>query len=137
MHAWWILVSSRDVASFETLDHVHLPERPGAVEVASGDSHRQLGQLALVARGRHRDMAEMEVEIEVRIFDPIGVVQTEGHLDEPTTKRRHQVESRLDELANLLISDRVRCRVRVEHRQGRHVPVGGRRLQSEERAVEA
>jgi hypothetical protein len=46
------------------------------------DPRDQLGELLIVAGRRHRDVSQVEVEIEVRVFDPVGAVEVERHLDE-------------------------------------------------------
>ena len=59
-------------------------------------------------------MTQVEVEIEVRILDPIRVVDPEGNFHQPATERRHEVQPRLDERTDLVVTDGMRCRRRVE-----------------------
>ena len=47
------LAQDRDPATRETLDQVHLPERPAAVQRGAGQSTDRLVEFAAAARGFH------------------------------------------------------------------------------------
>jgi hypothetical protein len=100
-----------DAAIREPLDHVDLPERACAVERARVDARDQLGELLIVARGRHRDVSQVEVEIEVRVLDPERPVEIERHLDEAAPVRKE-----LGEAAHERLLERVAERTPAEPR---------------------
>jgi len=75
----------------KALDDVALPQRPGAVERSGDDAADGLGQLLGVPGRRHCVMAHVEVDVEVRVFDPVRQVQTHGHLDQPPPERGERV----------------------------------------------
>ena len=76
--------------------------------MASRDAHGQLCELTAVTGRRHGDVAEVEIEVEVGIFDPIRVIESERDFDQPPTERRHQMKSGLDERTDLVVADRMR-----------------------------
>ena len=82
----------RDPAVLETLDHPELPERPAAVERRRVQVRDQLGELLVRAGGRHRNVSHVEVEVEVRVLDPVRVVEPERHLDDAAAERRQEVQ---------------------------------------------
>ena len=86
--AWWILVSIADVAGLEPVDQVELPQRVGAVERARRDARDLLGELVVGAGRRERDLADVEVQVEVDVVDPVGVVEAERDLGEAPAQRR-------------------------------------------------
>src|SRR3712207_8075841 len=69
---------------FRSVDEVELPERARAVERASDDPRDGLGELARVAGRRHGVVADVEVEVEVRVLDPVRMVEprSEEHTSE-------------------------------------------------------
>ena len=73
----------RDVPVRQPMDQVHLPQRSRAVERPREDPRDLLGQLAVGRRRRQRQLAHVVLEVEVRIVDPIWVVQAERHLLQP------------------------------------------------------
>ena len=92
-----------DQAVREALDHVHLPERAGAVERARVDARDQVGELLVVAGLRKPDVAQVKVEVEVRVLDPVRVIETERHLDQPPAIRRQQMNALVDGLADRVV----------------------------------
>ena len=78
----------------------------------------------------------MVVEVEVGVLDPQRVVEPEGHLDEPAPERRGEVQALAVHLLHPLEVDAALGGGGVEDHQPRHVHVGRRRLQVQERGVE-
>ena len=76
---WWIFVSSPTLPSVEAVDQVQLPQRPRAVERAREDPRHLLGDLLVGRRRRDRQLAHVVLEVEVRIVDPVRVVEPERH----------------------------------------------------------
>ena len=66
------------------------PFRRRLVEVLGAELGRELGELALVPRGRHGDVAQVVVEVEVRVLDPQRMVQGEGYLHQTAPERWDQ-----------------------------------------------
>ena len=62
----------RGATVVEALDHGRFPQRTRPVEAHAGDRADEVEEPALVARRRHHDAAEVEVEIEVRILRQRG-----------------------------------------------------------------
>jgi hypothetical protein len=120
------------------VDHVQLPQRAGAVERAREDPRHGLGELAVAARRRHGGLADVEVEVEVGILDPVGVVEAERNADQPPAERRQQVDAPRHQPAD--VRDRqlaARCGRRVVDGEPAHVPVGPGGLHRQELGVQA
>ena len=64
------LGDEREAAVREALDHPHLPQRLGAVELLGEDPPGQQQQLLLGARVRQRGLAHVVLEVEARVVDP-------------------------------------------------------------------
>ena len=77
-HAVVQLAEHREAVALETLDQPDLPERLGAVEVLALDA-RGLGPQLLQGSGPGQGrVADVVVEVEVRIVDPHGVALDPG-----------------------------------------------------------
>ena len=59
-------------------------------------------ELAPVSRLRKRDVAKVELNIEIRVGNPIGVIQPHGHFDHAITQGRNFMEAAFKELNNFL-----------------------------------
>jgi len=64
----------------------------------------------------------VELDVEVRVLDPVRLVDAERHLDEPSAERRHQVEPGDDRLGEPRQRQRLRCGRRVEDADAADVP---------------
>ena len=95
------LGQQRHAAALQAVDQVELPQRAGAVQRPGEDPRDGLGQLAVVAGRRHRRVADVEVQVEVRVLDPVRVVEPERDLDQPPAERRQQVDALADEAADV------------------------------------
>jgi hypothetical protein len=128
----------RRVARLETVDQVQLPQRPRPIERAREDPRHLLGKLLVVPRRDQRELADVEVQVEVLVVEPVGVVQPERDLHEPPAHRREQRQPLCQERLDVGAGDRAaRAGRRVEDRQPAHVPGLARRLEREELRVQA
>src|SRR3954454_9258852 len=73
------LRQQRDVAVRQAVDQVDLPQRAVAVERAGEDAGDGLGEPAVVAGRRDGGLADVEVEVEVGVLDPVRQVDAERH----------------------------------------------------------
>ena len=122
----------------EPVDQVHLPERARAVERPRDDARHLLGELLVVARRRERQLAHVEVEVEVGVVDPVRVVEPERHLGEPPAQRRQQRQALGDQVVHRLERQlAVRARGGVEDGQPADVPALARGLERQELGVDA
>ena len=128
----------RDATVAEAVDQVELPERMGAVQRAGDEPRDLLGQHPLVAGRGQRELADVEVEVEVRVVDPVGVVDPERHLGQAPAKRRQQVQPRGDQLGDRLERQLAAGRGGlVVDRQGADVGVVAAVLDRQELGVDA
>ena len=117
----------------EALDDVELPERLRGVERARMQARRLDAELAPVTGLRQRDVAHVEFHVEVRIVDPVGVVEIEGDAHGALAEGAREVQAALDGVEDVLeTNEAVRRRRRVVH--GERTDVHGlvRRLEIEE-----
>ncbi len=137
--AWWTLRQQPDLGPvLDPVDEVHLPQRPAAVEPALEDPRPLLGELAQVAGRGQRDLADVVVEVDVRLLDPERVVEAERDLDEAPAERREQVQALAQHRAQAADGDDAAGRGRgVVHGQAADVAVGPVVLERQELGVEA
>jgi len=122
----------------EALDDVHLPQRPAEVELARVEASRLDAQLAPVAWLGQGDVANVELEVEVAVLDPVRVVEVHRHLHQLLTEDPREVQATLDVLEDPLERHgAVRCRRGVVDRETGDVHGGVRRFEVDERGVEA
>lgn len=69
-----------DMAVSQSPDHVQLPERPLPVERTLMDAGHLFGQPPLVAGRRQSDLADVVIQIEVGILDPVRLIEAERDL---------------------------------------------------------
>ncbi len=82
-------------------------------------------------------MADVEVEIEIRVRDPKRVIQPERNLDQAPAQRLEQVQALLELRAPRgvrIVTGRVRA---PEDRQPRNMPELRRRLEVQKRRIES
>ncbi|MDT4856059.1 hypothetical protein FQZ97_904350 [compost metagenome] len=114
----------------QPLDHVHLPWRAGEIHRPGMDARYQDAELSPVAWLGQGEMADMEVDVEQIVLDPVWVSQAEWHLHDLPTERRRSIEPAFDmtydipetealPLHGRLVVDvdhrAVRCRMRTIH----------------------
>ena len=135
---WWILRQHRHAPALEPVDDVDLPQRPAAVERAAEHALHGLGELTVVARRGQRRLADVELEVEVRVLDPVRQVQAQRHRHEPPAQRREQVQARFQQRLDLGPAEHAARRgARVVDAQEGDVSVDPRRFDVEELRVEA
>ena len=109
----------------EALDHVQLPERAVEVERAGHEAGHLDAQLAPVTGRRQGDVADVELEVEVGILDPVRVVEVERDAHEPLAEDAGLVQPLLDVVEDPLERHPpARRRRRVVDRRRRHRPCG-------------
>jgi hypothetical protein len=126
-----------DAVARQSVDQVQLPEGSRSIEGPCVDPRHLLGQLGVGSRRGQRDLAHVKLEVEVRIVDPVAVVEVERHLGQPPPERRHEREA----LGDQVLEPRQRQpavlgRGRVVDRERAHVTVVARVLEREELLVE-
>ena len=120
----------------QPLDDVGLPQRTGAIHPTPDDACDLFGELVGPAGRGEPDVANVVVEIEVGIVDPIRVVEFERHLDQPPTHGFEAAEQRVEAFVGGLIRIEVALRPFVDG-ETVHVAVGVGGLHVEETRVEA
>ncbi len=119
-------------AAVGVLDQVELPERAVPVERAFVQSREQLFQCVGIRGTRHGQVADVVVEVELRVFDPPRVVEAERHVAYPPTERRGAVQGRLDHGAETIEREMVAVGVGSELEAQRLVPQVRVRLRGEQ-----
>ena len=97
------LGDQREPVVGQAVDHVELPQRPAAVELAGLDPGDQLAQLGVAARLRQGAVPHVVAEVEVGVVDPDLVGETAGHPAQLLPVAR----CRADPVADLLCQPRV------------------------------
>ena len=118
----------------QPVDHVQLPQRPAAVEVAGLDPGGQLAQLGVAAGAREEAVPDVVADVKVGVVDPDRVGETAGHPAQLLPVAR----CRADPLADLLCQQRVVPDAAGGDGEGGHrtdVHRRGRRLQVQKRRV--
>src|SRR5215475_12166958 len=76
----------------EALDYVHLPKGLAEIEVARVQARHLDAELAPVPRLWQGNVADVVLKVEVRVFDPVGMVEAEGDLHQLLAERAGDVE---------------------------------------------
>ena len=84
------------------------------------------GQLPIIAGRRQRQLTDVELDVEVRIFDPIRLIEPQRHLGEAAAKRRDQMQPGLHQLGQPLEGQRLAALRRVEDAHTADMPVSRR-----------
>ncbi len=92
-----------------------------AVERAGDDAADHVGELLGRARRRHGVVADVEVDVEVGILDPVRQVEPERHLHQSAAERRQLVDALEDDLLGRLEPGTARRAARVVDVQRRDV----------------
>ena len=130
------LAHDHGLAVAVVVDQVELPERARAIKRAAEDPRHLLGELVVVAGRRQRQLADVEVQVEVAVFDPVAVVEIEGHLDQPPAERRHERQALGDEALQVGQVERAAGNGRgVDDGDPAHVPVVAAVLEGQELLV--
>ena len=127
---------SDQAALVDALDHVQLPQRPGPVERAGDDAADRLGQLLRGAGRWHGVMADVEVDVEVGILDPVRQIETEGNLDQTPAERSELIDPFEDGLLGRLEPGTARRAGGVVDVERRDVAEDARRLHVQEAGID-
>ena len=90
----------------EPFNDQNFPGRARQIERARKGARRQNAELAPVAGFRQGGVANVIFKIEIRIFDPVRIIDAERHLDHALAHDRREVKPSLDELQNILEADK-------------------------------
>ena len=82
----------------QALDHVELPQRPRAVQGPGDDPADGLGELLGVAGRRHGVVTHVEVDVELRVLDPVRQIEAERHLDQSSPEGQETVDAIEDDV---------------------------------------
>ena len=72
----------------QTVDEVGLPQRTAAIQRPRVQPCRLNCELAIIARCRERQLADMELDVEIGVLDPVRLIQAKGHLHQAAAKQR-------------------------------------------------
>ena len=90
------------------------------------DNSAALANTALSMTICERQLADVELDVEVRIFDPVGLIEPQRHLGEAAAKRRDQMQPGLHQLGQPVEGQRLAALRRVEDAHTADMPVGRR-----------
>ena len=133
--AWWYFVSSAQRVVLQALDDVHLPQRAGAIHRAPDDAGDLIGELVGPTGRRQAHVADVEVEVEGRVVDPVRVVEVQRHLDDPAAHRLELADLRREAAVHRLVRIEVGARSLVDG-EAVDVTERRRRLHVQEAAVQ-
>jgi hypothetical protein len=87
----------------ESLDDVGLPQWPCAIHPATDDAGNLLGKLIGTSRRSQPDVANVIVEVEIRVVDPVRVIEFERHLHQTAAHRFEPSQQRIEPLVRGLV----------------------------------
>lgn len=96
------LAEHGDAPVGQTLDQVHLPQRPAAVQRRAGDPADRLVELASTARSLDAIGADVVLQVDFGVLPPHRMVELERNVDQFPAERIELVEPAVDDLAQLL-----------------------------------
>jgi hypothetical protein len=131
-----VLGEQRPRAVLEALDDVDLPQRTGAVHGPPDDAGDLVGQLIGSTRRGQAHVADVEVEVEVGVVDPVRMVEVHRHLDDAPAHRFEHADHRLEPAVHGSERIEVGARALVD-RQTVDVAERRRRLHVQEAAVQS
>ena len=127
----------RDLAVGQAVDQIDLPQRSRAVKRTREDPRHLLGQLLVRRRRRQRQLAHVVLQVEVRVVDPVRIVEPERDLLEPPAKRRKQRQPLGNQVVDVgQLKASVRPRRGIEHGHPAHMTGLARRFEGQELGVE-
>ncbi len=108
-----------EVDAIEPLDHHEFPQWPAAVHAARMQACGENAQLAPIARMWQGNMADVRLDVQIGIGNPVRIVETKGHFLHLLVEHRHQVCALAKHLHDVTQPHRAvrRRALRVEHQQ--------------------
>jgi hypothetical protein len=107
----------------QTVDQVQLPQWPSPVQRARDDPRNLLRELPIASARRQGKLANVEVEVEVRILHPVRAGNAQRHPRKLPPKRRQLLDPRSQNPAHIGdLELALRRRGRIQNREERHVP---------------
>ena len=103
--------------------------------MAADDARHLVAELVGGSRGREADVADVVVEIEVGVVDPVRMIEPERNVDEAPAHRRQMTDERAETLVHDVERLEIGRRPLVD-RNGVDVPVRVRRLHVQEARIE-
>src|SRR5680860_1770806 len=97
-----------DLAVLDPGDHIRLPQRAGPVQLPRVDSGNLLAELRKTPGRRQGQLAQVELDVEVRVVDPVRPTQAQRDRDETLTEWLGEVQTRLEHLSLIHISEPTR-----------------------------
>ncbi|MGY3124646.1 hypothetical protein ACVWXQ_008583 [Bradyrhizobium sp. S3.14.4] len=85
-----------DLVVLHALEHVELPERPGAVQELGVHPADDAFERGAVARLRQAGAEDVAVDVELVVLDPGGMIDIERRLLQPRLQDRRDVQARDD-----------------------------------------
>ncbi len=76
------LAQHRDAAVREAFDEPHLPQGLAAIELVAREASDQVAEFGITTGCGHRDPANVELRVEVRLLDPARPVEPERYVDD-------------------------------------------------------
>jgi hypothetical protein len=99
------LGQDRHAVAVEAVDEVELPQWAGAIQRPGDDACDLLSEHAGIAGSGERQLADVELEVELGLVVPVGVVEAERHLDQSPVKRRQQVQASDHQVAHRVVGE--------------------------------
>jgi hypothetical protein len=127
-----------DVAVLQAVDQVDLPQRPRTVERPREDARYLLSHLGIRRRRRDRELADVVLEVELGIVDPVGIVEPQRDRFQPPAERGQQRKPLGDHVVDVgELEPSVWPRAWVEHGETANVASLTGRLQRQELRVKS
>ena len=76
----------------------------------------------------------MKLDVEIRVLDPVRLIQPEGHLHQAAAKQRDPMQPGLDEFGQPLKRQRLAALGRIEDGHAAHVPISRGRVERQNAA---
>ena len=128
----------RHAPALDAFDHVQLPQRARTVELPGEDARHLRGKLRVAPGRGERHLADVELDVEALVVDPVGVIEPERDLREAPAERRQQMQALGDRRAHPLgVEHAARCAPRIVDREAAHMAVVASVLDCQELRVEA
>src|SRR5690606_26569059 len=89
----------------QALDHIGFPGWAIEVQLPAVETGQEDAELAPVAGLGQGQVADVKLQVEVFILDPVGAVQVEGNLDQLAAKHRRFVDTLFEAVQDVLEAD--------------------------------